>query len=157
MKTFLKMIKSVWFWTGLILLISTITLFITLFASKVFIGKTYNGGGGRDLGVELHKDYNATIYQTGKVAIPCIYSIEGDTIVVHSTPAWDRANESYEKTFKIKNRFTLIGDEGSKWKADNLVLIYIGQAMGISGFIFLCTGVDALKKYIKNKKATQSE
>ena len=157
MNTFVKMIKTVWFWAGIILIISTISLFIVLFSNKVFIGKRYSGGSGRDLGVVLHKDYNATIYQTEGDAIPCFYSIEGNTIIVHSTPAWDRAYEHYERTFTIKNRFTLISETGGKWKADNISLIYIGQAIGISGFIFLCTGVDALKKYIKNKKATQSE
>ena len=152
MNIFVKMIKTVWFWAGIILIISTISLFIVLFNNKVFIGKRYSGGSGRDLGVVLHKGYNATIYQTEGDAIPCFYSIEGDTIIVHSTPAWDRANESYEKTFKIKNRFTLIGDEGSKWKADNLVLIYIGQAMGISAVVFINSGIGAIKKYNKSKK-----
>ena len=157
MKTFLKMMKTVWFWSGLILLVSTIALFITLFGSKVFINKTYNGGSGRDLGVELHNDYYATIYRTEKEAIPCVYSIEGSTIVVHSTPDWDRAYEHFERTFTIKNRFTLISDNGSKWKADNISLIYIGETMGISGFLFMCTSIDAIKKYNKKKKATQSE
>lgn len=152
MNTFVKMIKTVWFWAGIILIISTISLFVVLFSNKVFIGKRYSGGSGRDLGVVLHKDYNATIYQTEGDTIPCFYSIEGNTIIVHSTPAWDRANESYEKIYTIKNRFTLIGDDGSKWKADNISLIYIGEIMGISGFVFLCSGIGAIKKYIKNKK-----
>lgn len=155
MKIFLKLIKSVWFWSGLILLISTIALFVTLFGSKVLIDKTYNGGSGRDLGVQLHKDYHATIYRTEKEAIPCYYSIEGNTIVVHSTPAWDRAFEHYERTFTIKNRFTLIGDNGTKWKADNISLIYIGEVMGISAFVFLHSGISAIKKYNKKKAAIQ--
>ena len=130
-------------------------MFITLFSSKVFINKTYHGGAGRDLGVELHKNYYATIYRTEKEAIPCTYSIEGDTIVVHSTPDWDRAYEHYERTFTIKNRFTLISDNGSKWKADNISLVYIGEVMGISGIVFINSGISAIKKHNKKKSSTQ--
>ena len=167
MKTFLKMIKTVWFWSGLILLISTIALFITLFGSKVFINNTYDGlckhevcvGGGEDFGIELHKNSYATVYRgNSRPSIPCTYSIQGNTLILRSTPNWDRAYGSYEKTFIIKNRFTLLCEEqGHKWKADNISLIYIGEVMGISAFVFLHSGISTIKKHNKKKKATQSE
>lgn len=161
-KTLLFLIRQVWFWAGIIFVISTIFLLTTFFSEKVFINNTYNGlcsydvcvGGGEDFGIELHEDNYATVYRgSSRLSIPCSYSIKGNTLTLRSTPEWDRAYESYEKTFIIKDRFTLLCEEkGHKWKADYEILIYIGQAMGISGLIFIASGIDSIKKHIKNKK-----
>lgn len=56
-KTLLFLIRQVWFWAGIIFVISTIFLLTTFFSEKVFINNTYNGlcsydvcvGGGKTL------------------------------------------------------------------------------------------------------------
>lgn len=155
MNKVLKMIKTAWFWSGLILIIASISLLITFFGGKIFTNNTYDLGNTTNptsiMNVELHKDNTALVKKSGGV-ITCYYSIQGDKITINSTPDYDRAYGSFEMTFKIKNRFTIVSEENNPYKADNLILIYIYQAMGISGLIFIASGIDAIKKHIKNKK-----
>lgn len=161
MNKFLSIIKTVWFWSGLIFLILTSALFITLFSNKVFISKPYDNYKTTNsttlMSVELRKDANAVIKLTNNRYVPCVYGIENNTLIIESSPEYNRANEPISLSFTIKNRFKIVSSDGNIYKVDNLPLIYIGMFMGISGIIFISSGIDSIKKSIKNKKTTQSE
>lgn len=161
MNKILKLIKSVWFWSGLIFLILTSALFITLFSNKVFISKPYDNYKTSNstslMSVELRKDAYAVIKLTNNRYVPCVYGIENNTLIIESSPEYNRANEAISLSFIIKNRFKIVSSDGNIYKVDNLPLIYISIFMGISGIIFISSGVDSIKKLIKNKKTTQIE